>query len=99
MSRFVGEGRSNVPTPRGDPSGRVGGHRDVHPRDAPRGTPGDAPRGGPMGAPMGAPGGTPRGASTDTPIDKSIDIRSYRLIKNIPVVIRYRPGWTGGRHR
>ncbi|GGX35412.1 hypothetical protein GCM10010321_58610 [Streptomyces chartreusis] len=30
---------------------------------------------------------------------KSIDIRPYQVIKNIPAVIRYRPWWTGGRHR
>ncbi|WP_164904910.1 hypothetical protein [Streptomyces cyaneus] len=30
---------------------------------------------------------------------KSMDIRPYHVIKNIPVVIQYRPWWTGGRHR
>ena len=90
MSRFVREGRSgmpartDVPARRGDPGGgRVGRRGGEHPGDTPTGVPGDAPR----------------GASADTPIDKSTDIRSYRLIKNIPVVIRYHPGWTGGRHR
>lgn len=29
----------------------------------------------------------------------SMDVRPYQVIKNIPVVIRYRPWWTGGRHR
>jgi len=83
VSRFVGEGRSDVPTRRGDPGGRAAGHRDERPRDAPRGTPRDAPRDAPRGTPSDAPRDTPRGAPTDTPIDKSIDIRSYRLIKNI----------------
>jgi hypothetical protein len=27
------------------------------------------------------------------------DVRPYQVIKNIPTVIRYRPWWTGGRHR
>jgi len=38
--------------------------------------------------------GTPV-AEVDESVDKSIVIRSDRAIKNIPVVIRYRPGESG----
>ncbi|GAA3576857.1 hypothetical protein GCM10022295_68020 [Streptomyces osmaniensis] len=43
-------------------------------------------------------GGTGSGHGSLLPY-KSIDIRPYQVIKNIPAVIRYRPWWTGGRHR
>src|SRR5262249_10905525 len=47
------------------------------------------------GTRKGVSGPSPGGVA---PAGKAIAIRSYTAIKNIAVVIRYRPGWTGGRH-
>lgn len=45
----------------------------------------------------GRPAGSISASVRDTRLlpYKSIDIRSFQVIKNIPVVIRYRLAWTG----
>lgn len=58
----------------------------------------EAPTGKATGKATGRATGGATGRATGKVMGKSIDIRSYQVIKNIPVVIRYRPWWTGGWH-